>query len=155
MVENCVGGYNSCMFAYGQVSPSANLCQKYFAANCFDYCTLILFHNTIYEVKARSFWATSPVPLAWPVKCLMFMYELLSEKAILSNIFILASLMASVFFPQVVSEMLCFHWQTGSGKTHTMLGDIEAGTRRHSINCGMTPRVFEYLFSRIQKVFSP
>ncbi|XP_070664320.1 kinesin-like protein KIN-12E isoform X2 [Malus domestica] len=41
--------------------------------------------------------------------------------------------------------------QTGSGKTHTMLGDIEGGTRRHSANCGMTPRVFEYLFSRIQK----
>lgn len=41
--------------------------------------------------------------------------------------------------------------QTGSGKTHTMLGDIEGGTRRHSVNCGMTPRVFEYLFSRIQK----
>jgi hypothetical protein len=40
----------------------------------------------------------------------------------------------------------------GSGKTHTMLGDIEGGTRRHSVNCGMTPRVFEYLFSRIQKV---
>ena len=44
-----------------------------------------------------------------------------------------------------------FWIQTGSGKTHTMLGDIEAGTRRHSVNCGMTPRVFEYLFSRIQK----
>ncbi|GAV86218.1 Kinesin domain-containing protein/Kinesin-relat_1 domain-containing protein [Cephalotus follicularis] len=41
--------------------------------------------------------------------------------------------------------------QTGSGKTHTMLGDIEEGTRRHSVNCGMTPRVFEHLFSRIQK----
>ncbi|XP_010263116.1 PREDICTED: kinesin-like protein KIN-12E [Nelumbo nucifera] len=41
--------------------------------------------------------------------------------------------------------------QTGSGKTHTMLGDIEGGTRRPSVNCGMTPRVFEYLFSRIQK----
>ncbi|XP_021720602.1 kinesin-like protein KIN-12E isoform X2 [Chenopodium quinoa] len=41
--------------------------------------------------------------------------------------------------------------QTGSGKTHTMLGDIEGGTRRHSIDCGMTPRVFEHLFSRIQK----
>ncbi|XP_068634329.1 kinesin-like protein KIN-12E [Aristolochia californica] len=41
--------------------------------------------------------------------------------------------------------------QTGSGKTHTMLGDIEGGTRRHSVNCGMIPRVFEYLFSRIQK----
>ncbi|CAH9070693.1 unnamed protein product [Cuscuta europaea] len=41
--------------------------------------------------------------------------------------------------------------QTGSGKTHTMLGDIDGGTRRHSVNCGMTPRVFEYLFSRMQK----
>ncbi|CAL0321829.1 unnamed protein product [Lupinus luteus] len=42
--------------------------------------------------------------------------------------------------------------QTGSGKTHTMLGDIEGGTRRHSVNCGMTPRIFEHLFSRIQKM---
>ncbi|KAB1226943.1 Phragmoplast orienting kinesin 2 [Morella rubra] len=42
--------------------------------------------------------------------------------------------------------------QTGSGKTHTMLGDIEGGTRRHSVNCGMTPRVFEHLFSRMQKL---
>ncbi|KAI9197000.1 hypothetical protein LWI28_028928 [Acer negundo] len=41
--------------------------------------------------------------------------------------------------------------QTGSGKTHTMLGDIEGGSQRHSVNCGMTPRVFECLFSRIQK----
>ncbi|KNA12210.1 hypothetical protein SOVF_127820 [Spinacia oleracea] len=41
--------------------------------------------------------------------------------------------------------------QTGSGKTHTMLGDIEGGTRRSSVDCGMTPRVFEHLFSRIQK----
>ncbi|KAL6894094.1 hypothetical protein ACP4OV_008192 [Aristida adscensionis] len=41
--------------------------------------------------------------------------------------------------------------QTGSGKTHTMLGDIENGTRRNNTNCGMTPRVFEHLFSRIQK----
>uniref|UniRef100_A0ACD6A7U1 Uncharacterized protein n=1 Tax=Avena sativa TaxID=4498 RepID=A0ACD6A7U1_AVESA len=41
--------------------------------------------------------------------------------------------------------------QTGSGKTHTMLGDIENGTRRNNENCGMTPRVFEHLFLRIQK----
>ncbi|CAN6322593.1 unnamed protein product [Urochloa humidicola] len=41
--------------------------------------------------------------------------------------------------------------QTGSGKTHTMLGDIENGTRRNNSNCGMTPRVFEHLFARIQK----
>jgi hypothetical protein len=33
-----------------------------------------------------------------------------------------------------------------------MLGDIDNGTRRHNANCGMTPRVFEYLFHRIQKV---
>ncbi|KAD7477658.1 hypothetical protein E3N88_00794 [Mikania micrantha] len=30
--------------------------------------------------------------------------------------------------------------QTGSGKTHTMLGDIDGGSRRHSVNSGMTPR---------------
>ncbi|KAK8957790.1 Kinesin-like protein KIN12B [Platanthera zijinensis] len=40
--------------------------------------------------------------------------------------------------------------QTGSGKTHTMLGDI-GGIQRNNANCGMTPRVFEYLFSRIHK----
>ncbi|XP_058727477.1 kinesin-like protein KIN-12E isoform X2 [Vicia villosa] len=33
----------------------------------------------------------------------------------------------------------------------TMLGDIEGGTRRHIVNCGMTPRIFEHLVSRIQK----
>jgi len=42
--------------------------------------------------------------------------------------------------------------QTGSGKTHTMLGDIEHLGDRPSDNRGMTPRVFEYLFSRIQLV---
>ncbi|CAM6102761.1 unnamed protein product [Calypogeia fissa] len=41
--------------------------------------------------------------------------------------------------------------QTGSGKTHTMLGDIENLDRSPSENRGMTPRVFEYLFARIQK----
>ncbi|XP_078445207.1 kinesin-like protein KIN-12E [Wolffia australiana] len=40
--------------------------------------------------------------------------------------------------------------QTGSGKTHTMLGEMEGGTTMHNVNCGMTPRVFEYLFSKIQ-----
>jgi kinesin family protein 15 len=32
-----------------------------------------------------------------------------------------------------------------------MLGDIENGTRRNNVNCGITPRVFEHLFARIQK----
>lgn len=42
--------------------------------------------------------------------------------------------------------------QTGSGKTHTMLGDIDHLGDRPSDNRGMTPRVFEYLFSRIHLV---
>jgi hypothetical protein len=42
--------------------------------------------------------------------------------------------------------------QTGSGKTHTMIGDIEhLGDRPHD-NQGMVPRVFEYPFWRIRVV---
>ncbi|KAL3700311.1 hypothetical protein R1sor_018333 [Riccia sorocarpa] len=40
--------------------------------------------------------------------------------------------------------------QTGSGKTHTMLGDIDDLDHRPSDKRGMTPRVFEYLFSKIR-----
>ncbi|CAK9869214.1 unnamed protein product [Sphagnum jensenii] len=39
--------------------------------------------------------------------------------------------------------------QTGSGKTHTMLGDIDNLAYRPSEQRGMTPRIFEYMFSRI------
>jgi kinesin family protein 15 len=42
--------------------------------------------------------------------------------------------------------------QTGSGKTHTMLGDIDDLAYRPSHQRGMTPRIFEYLFARIQEV---
>ncbi|KAH9330267.1 hypothetical protein KI387_002375 [Taxus chinensis] len=41
--------------------------------------------------------------------------------------------------------------RTGSGKTHTMLGDIEDAEHKLSANRGMTPRVFEHLFTRIHK----
>ncbi|XP_024397560.1 kinesin-like protein KIN-12D isoform X2 [Physcomitrium patens] len=41
--------------------------------------------------------------------------------------------------------------QTGSGKTHTMLGDIGDFDQQPNENCGMTPRVFAYLFAKIQK----
>lgn len=44
--------------------------------------------------------------------------------------------------------------QTGSGKTHTMLGDIDELGDRPNDNRGMTPRIFEYLFSRIQQVIN-
>nr|AMS24239.1 kinesin 12-Ie protein [Marsilea vestita] len=39
--------------------------------------------------------------------------------------------------------------QTGSGKTHTMLGDIEEIENMPNPNRGVTPRIFEYLFSKI------
>ncbi|GBG67257.1 hypothetical protein CBR_g88546 [Chara braunii] len=41
--------------------------------------------------------------------------------------------------------------QTGSGKTYTMLGDIDDLLRRKSEQRGITPRVFEHLFSRIRE----
>lgn len=42
--------------------------------------------------------------------------------------------------------------QTGSGKTYTMMGDIDNMEGSLSEDCGITPRIFEYLFSRISKV---
>ncbi|KAG6428260.1 hypothetical protein SASPL_112511 [Salvia splendens] len=42
--------------------------------------------------------------------------------------------------------------QTGSGKTYTMMGDIDNMDGRLGEDCGITPRIFEYLFSRIRKV---
>ncbi|CAN1307267.1 Kinesin-like protein KIN-12D [Linum perenne] len=40
--------------------------------------------------------------------------------------------------------------QTGSGKTHTMLGVIDGLEVKPSPQRGMTPRIFEFLFARIQ-----
>lgn len=42
--------------------------------------------------------------------------------------------------------------QTGSGKTYTMLGEIENLEVKPSPHRGMTPRIFEFLFARIQAV---
>lgn len=44
--------------------------------------------------------------------------------------------------------------QTGSGKTYTMLGEIEDLDVKPSPHRGMTPRIFEFLFARIQAVNS-
>ncbi|KAL7104710.1 hypothetical protein ACP275_07G001000 [Erythranthe tilingii] len=41
--------------------------------------------------------------------------------------------------------------QTGSGKTYTMMGEIDKMDGKLSDDCGITPRVFEYLFTRITK----
>ncbi|KAJ6772272.1 KINESIN-LIKE PROTEIN KIN-12C ISOFORM X1 [Salix koriyanagi] len=40
--------------------------------------------------------------------------------------------------------------QTGSGKTYTMMGEINQAECKLSADCGITPRIFEYLFSRIR-----
>ncbi|XP_004292458.1 PREDICTED: uncharacterized protein LOC101313387 [Fragaria vesca subsp. vesca] len=40
--------------------------------------------------------------------------------------------------------------QTGSGKTYTMLGEIDDLEDKPSPHRGMTPRIFEFLFARIQ-----
>ncbi|XP_062204039.1 kinesin-like protein KIN-12F isoform X2 [Phragmites australis] len=40
--------------------------------------------------------------------------------------------------------------QTGSGKTYTMLGEINDLEVRPSLDRGMTPRIFEFLFARIR-----
>ncbi|WCJ33783.1 phragmoplast orienting kinesin 2 [Euphorbia peplus] len=40
--------------------------------------------------------------------------------------------------------------QTGSGKTYTMLGEINDLEVKPSTHRGMTPRIFEFLFARIQ-----
>ncbi|RWR94403.1 kinesin-like protein KIN-12C isoform X1 [Cinnamomum micranthum f. kanehirae] len=39
--------------------------------------------------------------------------------------------------------------QTGSGKTYTMMGELSEIVDGLSGDCGMTPRIFEYLFTRI------
>ncbi|EOA29710.1 hypothetical protein CARUB_v10012795mg [Capsella rubella] len=40
--------------------------------------------------------------------------------------------------------------QTGSGKTYTMMGEISEAEGSLSEDCGVTARIFEYLFSRIK-----
>ncbi|XP_059280862.1 kinesin-like protein KIN-12C isoform X1 [Lycium ferocissimum] len=41
--------------------------------------------------------------------------------------------------------------QTGSGKTYTMMGDIGEMSGKLCEQCGITPRIFEYLFTRIRE----
>ncbi|KAK3190165.1 hypothetical protein Dsin_029726 [Dipteronia sinensis] len=40
--------------------------------------------------------------------------------------------------------------QTGSGKTYTMMGEINGVEGQLNEDCGITPRIFEFLFSRIK-----
>lgn len=42
--------------------------------------------------------------------------------------------------------------QTGSGKTYTMMGEINEIEGKLNEDCGITPRIFEYLFTRIRAV---
>lgn len=47
---------------------------------------------------------------------------------------------------------MAFLLQTGSGKTYTMMGEIQAIDTTHNDDRGITPRIFEYLFTRIREV---
>ncbi|XP_068661791.1 kinesin-like protein KIN-12E isoform X2 [Aristolochia californica] len=40
--------------------------------------------------------------------------------------------------------------QTGSGKTYTMMGEINEIKDQFNNDCGITPRIFQYLFTRIR-----
>lgn len=88
-----MSGYNSCMFAYGQVGSPV-----------------------IFSV------------FGWIVEAILNFF------AFLFFIFILL--------------------QTGSGKTYTMMGELSEIVDGLSGDCGMTPRIFEYLFTRISDVRS-
>nr|XP_027077156.1 kinesin-like protein KIN-12D [Coffea arabica] len=46
--------------------------------------------------------------------------------------------------------MLLAYGQAGSGKTYTMLGEIEQQCSKPSLNCGMVSRIFDFLFRRIR-----
>lgn len=87
MVENCLSGYNSCMFAYGQV-----LQLQYSIAGFWVLCIVLNFFF---------FWS----------------------------------------------------WQTGSGKTYTMMGGIYELEGKLNEDCGLTLRIFEHLFTRIGMVW--
>lgn len=49
-------------------------------------------------------------------------------------------------------EVLGVVMQTGSGKTYTMMGEICQMDGKLNEDCGITPRIFEYLFTRISEV---
>jgi kinesin family protein 15 len=51
-----------------------------------------------------------------------------------------------------VSEVVVDFLQTGSGKTHTMMGEIKEAQGFLDEDSGITPRVFDYLFMRIKAV---
>jgi len=52
----------------------------------------------------------------------------------------------------MIKNDLAFLLQTGSGKTYTMMGEIQEMDTHPSDDRGITPRIFEYLFTRIREV---
>lgn len=58
----------------------------------------------------------------------------------------------TVFYYGADGEKQDIALQTGSGKTYTMMGEIFELQGKLTEDCGITPRIFEYLFSRIRMV---
>ena len=57
-----------------------------------------------------------------------------------------------MYFKRMLTALGDFYMQTGSGKTYTMMGEINEVEGNLYEDCGITPRIFEYLFARIRKV---
>lgn len=57
-----------------------------------------------------------------------------------------------VMYNAIDFEVLDVLLQTGSGKTYTMMGEICQMDGKLNEDCGITPRIFEYLFTRISEV---
>ncbi|CAL5333677.1 unnamed protein product [Camellia sinensis] len=115
MVENCLSGYNSCMFAYGQV---------------FDELMVIDFTSKHYLLHMNK---ENSISITYK--------NMLARKD--------GDMPKNSFTYVTVTKVVKLS-RTGSGKTYTMLGEIEELEVKRSPNRGMTPRIFEFLFARIR-----
>lgn len=71
----------------------------------------------------------------------------------MGSILCCAVAMSSFFLPFFfLLEISDVFLQTGSGKTYTMMGEIYEIDGELNEDRGITPRIFEYLFTRIRVV---
>ncbi|KAM3708012.1 hypothetical protein ACJW31_02G067300 [Castanea mollissima] len=66
------------------------------------------------------------------------------------NLFVVAGLPMVENCMSGYNSCMFAYGQTGSGKTYTMMGEIYETEGNLNEDCGITPRIFEYLFSRIR-----
>ena len=114
LVENCLAGFNSSVFAYGQV----------------------FFSYWLFSAAAASMDVFSMPEIA-----LAYAWLKLDDVLYIMSLWLL------------ISDYHKLNWQTGSGKTYTIWGPANALEENISNDQqGLTPRVFQRLFSRISEV---